>query len=209
MRGYRSSYKPSRRQNSKMIEDCDTQKRRVRTPWLDFEIQNLIMGAYNFGVGKWAIIHSQMSFQKNRTYIDLKDKWRNLIDHRHCARTLAVYRAIASIIHNQQMKNGHIKPDRLLTKNDWQEILQMYYSRIQNDIEVNESSEEMLESSLTSDEPECPTKMEVAHKYVVTSFPIITIMKTIPENFVYQPIQTVQPIIVSHPKLPSIKDLLW
>ena len=192
-----------------MAQDCNAQKRRVRTPWLDFEIQNLIIGAYNFGVGKWAIIHSQMSFQKNRTYIDLKDKWRNLIDRRHCARTLAVYRAIASVIHNQQMKNGHIKPERLLTKNDWQEILQMYYSRIQNKIEVNESSEEMLESSLGSDDFECPTKVEVAHKYEVTSFPIITIMKTIPDNFVYQPVQTVQPIVVTHPKLPSISELLW
>ena len=209
IRGSRSVRRPAKRPTDKKKTSQETQKRRARTPWLDFEIQNLIMGVYNFGAGKWAIIHNQMSFQQNRTYIDLKDKWRNLIDHRHCARTAAIYHVVASILQKEQQKTGHIKPDRLLTKNDWQTILQMFYTRIQDEIENSSSSEGAVDSSPSSDEVEYNEVVEAPHKFEVTSYPVVTITKTVPHKVIYAQMQPIQPVPVVQRKFPTIQDLLW
>jgi hypothetical protein len=185
------------------------QRRRNRTPWLDFEIQNLIIGVYNFGAGKWAIIHNQMMFQQNRTYIDLKDKWRNLVDHRHYARTSAVYRAVASIIQKQQRIRGHIKPERLLTKNDWQTILQMYFSKIQDEIENSGSSEDILDSCHAGDELEYKEPIKGPKQYNVISYPIVSNPETIPQNIICAQPQPVQTAPVVKRKFPTIQDFLW
>lgn len=211
MRGYNNNYSSTKRQNSERKPGQMIQKRRVRTPWLDYEIQNLIMGVYNFGAGKWAIIHTHMAFQKNRTYIDLKDKWRNLIDRRLCARTPAIYRTIAVIIHKQQMKYGHKRPECILTKNDWQHMLQMYYSKIQDEMKKDGSNQDVLGSSSMNDEvePEYTEQIVVPRKYEVKSFPIISIVQTIPQAIAYEPVKTVQPMPIIHSKIRSIQDFLW
>lgn len=97
--------------------------RRLRTPWNDYEIQNLLIGVYNFGIGKWAMIRMNMSFKANRTYIDLKDKWRNLVDHRKYAKTPLVYRNIVSAIIKKQQAHGYKRPEQILGKNDWDKLI--------------------------------------------------------------------------------------
>ena len=189
----------------------DGGKRRLRTPWLDNEIQNLIIGVYNYGVGKWAIIHNQMAFQKNRTYIDLKDKWRNLVDHRHCARTSAVYRAIASYIQKEQQKHGFAKPDKLVKKDDWPLILQKFYRQMSSDVD-NPSNEKSF-----SEDAE-PSWNEEQHKNEVAINPptqpvkkvlLPSLVNLIPVNMMMDPIPHFPSISMTPRKVPTFQDLLW
>ena len=204
-------------QNKKNHEE--TGKRRVRTPWLDYEIQNLIIGVYNFGIGKWAIIHSHMSFQKNRTYIDLKDKWRNLVDRRQSARTSAVYRSIASSLQKEQIRHGHTEPDKLLTKNDWNVLLKKYsiepdsenYSQPSEPIDYSYESEttETTESSTQSTEEEEslePTEEQVNE---VKSNNLNSLLNSPVINLKTDANKYVQPIPVKRNKIPSLQDFLW
>ena len=61
---------------------CAASQRRVRNMWTEDEIRRLLIGVLMFGIGKWADIHKSMGFSDRRTYTDLKDKWRNLMDTR-------------------------------------------------------------------------------------------------------------------------------
>lgn len=54
-------------------------KQKDRTPWLDYETDNLKMGVKTYGVGKWSRILQHYDFLPCRTSISLKDKWRNLV----------------------------------------------------------------------------------------------------------------------------------
>lgn len=51
---------------------------RLRTMFTETETENLINGVRTFGVGNWAVIRDRYNF-KNRSSVDLKDKYRNLL----------------------------------------------------------------------------------------------------------------------------------
>ncbi|GAB5357525.1 hypothetical protein AAMO2058_000381900 [Amorphochlora amoebiformis] len=54
-------------------------QRRKRIFWTTCEETHLRLGVREFGVGKWAkILQKYTSIFKNRTSVDLKDKWRNI-----------------------------------------------------------------------------------------------------------------------------------
>jgi len=58
-------------------------QRRKRMFWTTCEESHLRLGVREFGLGKWAkILHKYAHVFKNRTSVDLKDKWRN-ISKRH------------------------------------------------------------------------------------------------------------------------------
>eukprot|EP01094_Clydonella_sp_ATCC50884_P015256 TRINITY_DN2583_c0_g1_i2.p1 TRINITY_DN2583_c0_g1~~TRINITY_DN2583_c0_g1_i2.p1 ORF type:complete len:402 (-),score=64.02 TRINITY_DN2583_c0_g1_i2:96-1301(-) len=54
--------------------------KRVRRRWTDAEVSNLLEGIKMYGAGKWKTIHSKYDFG-DRTQVDLKDKYRNLLRH--------------------------------------------------------------------------------------------------------------------------------
>ena len=54
-------------------------KRRMHQRWTLEETRQLVEGVERFGLGKWAVIKTQLFEQGSpRTPVDLKDKWRNL-----------------------------------------------------------------------------------------------------------------------------------
>ena len=204
----RTPTKKSHSHNKKKLGD--THKRRLRTPWLDFEIQNLIIGVFNFGVGKWSIIHTHMNFNDNRTYIDLKDKWRNLIDHRNCSRTSILYRALASIIQREQLKHGHKKPEHVLTKDDWQWLLRIYSPQIEAEISNLSQTLNSSEISSSSDDSKPqpfiipPLKSPNPQRVI---FP--PILNTIPIQETIKPVTHVNPLPIEPRKVPTFQDFLW
>lgn len=52
----------------------------LRIYWTSEEVQALIAGVKKHGAGKWAVIlaDNSLKFNRRRTNVDLKDKWRNL-----------------------------------------------------------------------------------------------------------------------------------
>lgn len=58
--------------------------RRLRTPWTEQECENLRRGVEVYGESSWATIlrAKELKFHENRTAVDLKDKWRNLVSYR-------------------------------------------------------------------------------------------------------------------------------
>lgn len=90
--------------------DIDTgalqaKKRRARKPWDENEIKKLLVGINICGVGNWSHIHASLGFDPNRTFTDLKDKWRNLCDPRSNSRTPVHFKKIALYIKDTQNKN--------------------------------------------------------------------------------------------------------
>lgn len=56
--------------------------RRKTVRWSSAEVDGLLEGVREHGVGKWAaILRSSAAFNTVRTSVDLKDKWRNLAAH--------------------------------------------------------------------------------------------------------------------------------
>ena len=53
-------------------------QKRKRRPWTEEEVQNLRAGVDHFGAGNWTDIVNNYEFN-DRTPVDAKDKWRNLI----------------------------------------------------------------------------------------------------------------------------------
>ncbi|XP_078662704.1 uncharacterized protein LOC144906376 [Branchiostoma floridae x Branchiostoma belcheri] len=51
---------------------------RSRFKWAEYEVENLIKGVQEYGVGHWSEILDNYRF-KNRTNVNLKDKWRQLV----------------------------------------------------------------------------------------------------------------------------------
>lgn len=58
-----------------------TKERRKRVSWGEEEVENLKIGVKRHGEGSWSSIlqDNQLNFNPQRTQIDLKDKWRNLV----------------------------------------------------------------------------------------------------------------------------------
>ena len=204
-------------------------KRRLRTPWLDSEIKNLIIGTYNFGIGKWALIHSHMEFQKLRTYIDLKDKWRNLVDHRNCARTPILYRAVSAVIQKKQTSRGFMKPEKLLGPHDWDILLQIYGPEVEAEIQIlgDTSSTSPCEplSPESEDSQAITVHQPISFPQVISPTPNFQSLNTMinthePKVSYYIPPPPLQ--VPSKPNLPHIvqnehqvakpvtlKDILW
>ena len=66
-------------QEVKSVEDAKTASgKRKRVRWSESEEAQLRAGVAELGEGEWAKILKQFSFDKCRTNVDLKDKWRNL-----------------------------------------------------------------------------------------------------------------------------------
>lgn len=48
--------------------------------WTEFEVQVLKQGCREFGIGSWSkILNKYRDKFNNRTQVDLKDKWRNIV----------------------------------------------------------------------------------------------------------------------------------
>ena len=156
-----------------LVQHKKEKKRRSRTPWLDSEIQNLIIGVYNYGIGKWALIKSHLEFQSNRTYIDLKDKWRNLVDHRNCARTALLYRAVSAVILRMYTIPGLAKPVKTLGSNDWTLLLTILASDIEKEIR------NLSESAA----PSPPEMVDIKNQQIMAPQPNIQHIPNIPPNY--------------------------
>lgn len=111
-------------------------KRRARTPWEEDEIKMLIVGVLRFGIGNWAVIHAQMGFRDKRTFTDLKDKWRNLIDLRFNSRTPIALKNVANFLYGKigKCSRGQYQmPFNGFTNiNDWQTTFQELLYRSNN-----------------------------------------------------------------------------
>lgn len=74
--------------------------RRLRTPWTDEECQNLRIGVDRHGSSSWLhiLMDRTLNFNENRTTIDLKDKWRNMVHYRqYGARPIRSYILVNSL----------------------------------------------------------------------------------------------------------------
>ncbi|XP_013420132.1 telomeric repeat-binding factor 2 [Lingula anatina] len=60
------------------VSVTSTSSIRLKQPWMAAEVQSLIKGVEQFGIGQWAVIREKFDLQ-SRTNVQLKDKWRNLI----------------------------------------------------------------------------------------------------------------------------------
>ncbi|KAK3278173.1 hypothetical protein CYMTET_13873 [Cymbomonas tetramitiformis] len=56
----------------------DRKERRRHSPWTLEEIEALVHGVEEVGIGKWKQILKSKVIQPYRSEVDLKDKWRNL-----------------------------------------------------------------------------------------------------------------------------------
>lgn len=97
--------------------------RRLRTKWSSDEVEKLLRGVIRCGIGNWSVIHSTMNFDSKRTFTDIKDKWRNLLDPRCNTQSLLQYKYIAIEIKRQFDVNGVV---------DEQGIFEMFQQPIQN-----------------------------------------------------------------------------
>lgn len=94
-----------------------TKERRKRVSWSDEEVKQLQLGVRNHGEGFWsAILQDQsLDFHPQRTQIDLKDKWRNLVAYvpyeQHRMRRYVLVNSEHQII-NSPSGNPHVFNNR-------------------------------------------------------------------------------------------------
>jgi len=66
----------------KRSEHFRDQRKTTKNFWTEAEVQALLDGCAEYGEGKWALIkRSNPEMFKNRTTLDIKDKWRNMKKH--------------------------------------------------------------------------------------------------------------------------------
>lgn len=99
--------------------DSGAKARRERNPWGTDETIRLIVGVLRYGAGKWSIIHCAMGFDGKRTFTDLKDKWRNLLDPRCNRKTpirfKIVARTVSKIVSKSEYPTTWSIPDDLFS----------------------------------------------------------------------------------------------
>ncbi|CAM9972433.1 unnamed protein product, partial [Sphacelaria rigidula] len=57
----------------------ESRETKGRVPWTKEEESELHAAVAQYGKGKWALALKKYKFQKCRSSVDLKDKWRNIV----------------------------------------------------------------------------------------------------------------------------------
>lgn len=93
------------------LKESSPSGRRVRIHWSNEEVEKLLRGVIRCGIGNWSSIHSAMKFDNRRTFTDLKDKWRNLLDPRCSSRSIVQYKHMAAEIKRQLDEFGVVREE--------------------------------------------------------------------------------------------------
>ena len=64
------------------VKDQNFHRNRRNKRWSDEEIEHLLLGLMKYGLSSWTTICQRWNFE-DRTTVDLKDKWRNLVSLLH------------------------------------------------------------------------------------------------------------------------------